>query len=432
MKLQPPPGMRDFYPADMRLQNWLFEHWRAVSRQFGFEEIDAPIFEFLELYTLKSGEGIVSELFNFEDRGGRRLAIRPEMTPSVARMIAARANALPRPVKWFSIPRMCRAERPGRGRLREFFQWNCDIIGVGDVLADAEIIAVCVEFLRRVGLTPAHVAVGYNSRPLMSAALQALGIPAAESERAFQLIDRWERLAPDEFARQWDAAYAPALPSPRLVELLRERSQARFVELARAASDKGMDAADQLEKLTQWLAGLGVAEFCEFQPHFVRGLAYYTGPVFEIHARSADLRAIAGGGRYDQLIGLFGGPDLPAVGVGMGDVVILELLRELHLLPQLAQNPDAFVIDADESRFADALAVASRLRSAGLAADVSYRRLPLGKQLKTAAARGARYAILVGSEITSRGIVAVKDLASGEQCDVTVGELPGWIRSRTP
>ncbi len=430
MNIQAPPGMRDFYPADMRLQNWIFDHWRAVSRQFGFEEYDAPIFEFLDLYTLKSGEGIVSELFNFEDRGGRRLAIRPEMTPSLARMVAARANALPRPIKWFSIPRMCRAERPGRGRLREFFQWNCDILGAGDVLADAEIIAVCVEFLRRVGLSPAHVAVGINSRPLMAAALETLGIPPADSDRAFQLIDRFPRLPTEEFERQWNAAHGAALECARLVELLHERSRERFCDLARRAGGKGIEAADQLNQLIATLDSLGAVEYCEFEPHFVRGLAYYTGPVFEIHARNVDLRAIAGGGRYDQLVGLLGGPDLPAVGVGMGDVVIVELLSELKLLPQLAQSPDAFVIDADPERLADALRVATRLRQAGLSADVSYRRAALGKQLKLASSRAARFAVIVGAELGSRGVVAVKDLTSGQQSEVEASEVAAWLQAR--
>ena len=178
MKVQTPPGMRDFYPQEMRAQNWLFDTWRRVSEAFGCEEYEGPIFEFLDLYTLKSGDGIVSELFNFTDRGERRFAIRPEMTPTLARMVAARANTLSKPIKWFSIPRMCRAEKPQRGRLREFFQWNVDILGVDDVLADAEVIAVAVEFLRQIGLTPEDVVMRVSSRQIATAMLSAIGVPA--------------------------------------------------------------------------------------------------------------------------------------------------------------------------------------------------------------------------------------------------------------
>ncbi|QOJ14549.1 MAG: histidine--tRNA ligase [Planctomycetia bacterium] len=453
MKIQAPPGMRDLYPDDMRLQNWLFDAWRGVSRDFGFVEYDGPIFEYLELYTLKSGEGIAGELFNFQDRGGRSFAIRPEMTPTLARMVAARANALPRPIKWFSIPRLCRAEKPQRGRLREFFQWNIDTLGHDDMLADAEVIAALAEFYRRVGASPAEVAIRVNSRDLASAVLSAVGMPASQMDRAFAAIDRYDAANPDEFMRRWQDApkttatsssgpseltsgsaatgsIAPGAPSTgasageplaafvptaRLLELLKSDFETCAATVAASSPATGSPGAAQLRELFDLLTSFGVSEYCRFDLSIVRGLAYYTGPVFEASALAGNLRALAGGGRYDNLTSLLDGPRVTGVGFGMGDAPNIEFLRDLGKLPVLGEGVTAFVIDLDESAWPDAVSVLTRLRRAGISADCSYRRAALGKQLKAASARGSQFAVLVGTEYRATGTIDVKCLRTAQQ-----------------
>lgn len=423
MKIQSPPGMRDFYPEDMRLQNWLFDAWRRSSRAFGFSEYEGPIFEFLELYTLKSGAGIVSELFTFQDRGERSFAIRPEMTPTLARMVAARANALPRPIKWFSIPRMCRAEKPQRGRLREFFQWNVDVLGVTDPLADAEVIAVAVEFFRAIGLSEEEIVIRVNSRPLAAAAMASLGIGPEENERAFELIDRHDRLSEHDFIEMWDDAYGRTVSATLLTEFLADSSLESCLTRAEKSGDAGVEAATQHRRLWAHLDDLGVRAACAFDLKTVRGLAYYTGTVFEAHARQGGFRALMGGGRYDNLTGLLDGPAVPGVGFGMGDAPVIELLRELDKLPVLDHEIDVFLIDADPHLFANMLDLAGLLRRAGLTVDFSYKRAGVGKQFKQAAARGARHAIILGDEFTVRHELTVKNLSTGHQRAIPVGDL---------
>ncbi len=423
MKIQSPPGMRDFYPEDMRLERWLFDNWRQVSQAFGFCEYDGPIFEFLDLYTLKSGEGIVSELFTLEDRGGRHFAIRPEMTPTLARMVAARANTLPRPIKWFSIPRMCRAEKPQRGRLREFFQWNIDILGSQDPLSDAEVIACAAAFFERIGVGPDEVEIRVNSREVATAALASLGIAPQASLRAFELIDRADRLSPDEFAKAWNDQYGEVIAADDLRVFLDRADRDHCLALAEQAGPEGRHAADLHRTLWQRLAEFGVAGFCRFDLKTVRGLAYYTGAVFEAHARHGSLRALLGGGRYDDLTGLLDGPRVPGVGFGMGDAPVIEFLRELGRLPELGDKLDVFLIDADAELLPRVLELAGQLRRAGLQVDFSYKRQSVGKQFKQAAARGARYAIVVGNELTQRGELTVKNLQTGRQVSVAVERL---------
>lgn len=418
MKIQSPPGMRDFYPEDMRLQNWLFDAWRKVSRAFAFEEYEGPIFEFLDLFTLKSGEGIVSELFTFQDRGERNFAIRPEMTPTLARMVAARANALPRPIKWFSIPRMCRAEKPQRGRLREFFQWNIDVLGVEDPLADAEVIAVAAAFFRESGLGERDVVIRVNSREVASAALASLGIAPESNEKAFGLIDRHDRLSAEAFSELWDNEYGTIIAAGELRSFLNGASLDNCLSLAEQFSETGKVAADQHRQLWDRLRDFGVADFCEFDLKTVRGLAYYTGSVFEAHGRVGGLRALMGGGRYDNLTGLLDGPRVPGVGFGMGDAPMIEFLRELKQLPATDQTLDVFVIDADKSMFAAAMEIVSDLRGHGLTVDFSYKRTGVGKQFKQASNRNAKFAIVVGQELTDRGELAAKNLTTGEQLQV--------------
>jgi len=416
MKIQPVKGTRDFYPDAMRLRNWIADAWRRVSLRNGFEEYDAPIFEYLDLFTIKSGEEIASQLFNFTDRGGRNLAIRPEITPSLARMVNAKINALPRPIKWFSIPRLCRAENPQKGRLREFFQWNVDVIGSDDVLADAECIFVAVDFLREVGLTPQDVQVRIGSRPLTIAMLAAAGVPEDKTDAALAILDKRPKVTDEEFTR---LAGEGGLSADQIEAICRFQD-CRSVEAVREATSGADDDIDALGRLMTSLDAMGVAEYCTLDMRIVRGLAYYTGIVYEVFDAGQSLRAVAGGGRYDNLLQVLGGPQVGATGFGMGDVVLGILLEEKGKVPDevLARSADFFVIDGEDVEIGSVMAVVGELRGKGFSAEMSYKRQAVGKQLKAANRLGARRAVIVRPEG-----VTVKDMAGGGQQDLPLDEF---------
>jgi histidyl-tRNA synthetase len=425
MTFQAVKGMRDFYPDAMRLRNWIIDAWRRVSIRNGFEEFDAPMLECLDLFTAKSGPGIVGELFSLTDRGGRQLAIRAEMTPSLARMINAKVNSLPRPIKWFCVPQVCRAENPQRGRGREFFQWNVDVVGEPSVLADAECVLTAVDAMRELGLSAGDVVVRYSSRALLSAILEAFRVTAEAAAGTMAAIDKKPKVPPDVF----DKMLAEAMPEPaaqdavrRYLDLADADTQIAGATAAGVAAKLGMAenpavaaALADLAEFRKAVAGFGVADWCRFDPRIIRGLAYYTGIVYEIFDAAQSLRAVAGGGRYDNLLEALGGPAVPATGFGMGDIVLGILLEEKGKLPAAMGKPslDAFVIAEGESDRPAALAAVAVLRRGGLAADFSYKAGAVGKQLKEANRRGARRAIILRGES-----VGVKDLATGRQTDL--------------
>lgn len=423
MRLQAPRGTRDFYPPQMALRNYLADAWRRVSVRNGFEHVDGPIFESLDLYKVKSGEGIVAELFHFEDRGERQLAIRPEFTPTLARMVAAQANSLPRPIKWFSVPNLCRAERPQRGRLREFFQWNIDVIGSDSPIADAECIFVAVDLMRELGLGPEAVKVKVSHRATVRHVLTRLGVSEDRMLEAFELLDRRDKLDQEQFVHR----AAELGLAPDQVERFEQtcRMKYRIGSLDAMRSQLGIaDALTDLEVLDNQLQAFGIADWCEYDLGIVRGLAYYTGMVFEIHEVSGAERAMAGGGRYDQLIKLFGGPDMPAVGFGMGDVVLSNVLADNGVLPENpAPGPDAFVIAVDDESAARLPGVVAALRTSGVHCRFSYKSSRgLGKQLKQADSAGARYAVILGNRV-AEGLAGLKHLESGEQAEVRIDDL---------
>jgi histidyl-tRNA synthetase len=427
MDYQAVKGTRDFYPDAMRLRNWIADAWRRVSLRNGFEEYDSPIFEYLDLFEAKSGPEIVEQLFAFTDRGGRRLALCPEITPSLARMVNAKINSLPRPLKWFSIPRLCRAENPQKGRLREFFQWNVDILGESSPQADAECVLVAVDALRELGLTSSEVKIRYASRALITAVLAALAVGGEAAEKVLSVIDKRTRVPAGAF----DQMLRPAVPDEPARRAILRFLDVQEMDLAAVASAVGTalaggpsnQAASAIADLQQFQAALesfGIADWCRYDPGVVRGLAYYTGIVYEVFDVGQSLRAIAGGGRYDNLLEVLGGPSLPATGFGMGDVVLGILLEEKGKLPKEfpGQRLDFFVIDADGKAAEAVLAVVAALRKGGLAADFSYKRQPLGKQLKEANRRSTlRAAIVRGQTVT------VKDLTSGQQVDRPLDEF---------
>lgn len=415
MKVPAVKGTRDFYPPVMAVRNYLVDNWKAVSARHGFAEYDGPIFEYLKMYQIKSGDEIVEQLFSLQDRGGRDLAIRPEITPTLARMVNQQINTLPRPIKWFSVPRLCRAERPQKGRLREFFQWNIDIIGVDDVLADAEIVFCAVDFLRQVGLTAEDIVVRISSRRMLAEMLLALGVAEQALEPLYALLDKKAKVPPEAFAQMLSELVQDEAQRVQIVRLMDARSLDQVSQVV-ALTEAAAGAIDELRQMFDILAKMGVADFCQFDISIVRGLAYYTGIVFEIYDRDSQLRAIGGGGRYDSLLRQFGGPQVTATGLGMGDCVLEILLQEKGLLAQnlAASKLDYYVACADGQYFSNAIEICAKLRHAGRAANVSYRVTGLGKQLRQAAAQNARFSVIVGGEMQDRQLV-VKDMATGSQ-----------------
>jgi len=428
MKLQAPKGTRDLYPEDAAWRNYLLDAWRRVSIRNGFEEVDGPIFETLDLYKVKSGEGIISELFHFTDRGERDLAIRPEFTPTLARMVAARANALPRPIKWFCMPNLCRAERPQRGRLREFLQWNIDVLGADDAIADVECIYTAVDLLRELGLTPEHVRVKISHRQTVRHILAKLGVPDDRMQAAFELLDRREKMEPGEFTKA-------------AAELGLDESQVeRFEQICRYKYDVGQldrlaqhlvleEELEDLAALDAQLQKFNLKAWCEYDLGIVRGLAYYTGTVFEIHEISGGERALAGGGRYDDLVEMFGGPSMPAVGFGMGDVVLTLVLQDKGLIPEeYTPRPDAFVLAGSDAGAEQMGPIVAALREAGLHTRFTYRSTRnVGKLLKEADSHRARFAVILDDKVRD-GVAAVKNLETGEQTEVRLAELASALR----
>ena len=431
MKYKPPKGTRDFYPQQMAWRNFLLDAWRTVSIRNGLEQVDGPIFEQLDLYKVKSGESIVGELFHFEDRGGRELAIRPEFTPTLARMVAAQAHSLPKPIKWFCTTNFCRAERPQRGRLREFWQWNVDILGLDSPVADAECIFVAIDLFCRLGLGPDQVRVKISHRETVRHILRKMGVGEDRMLAAFDLLDRRDKLNPDEFA---DGAARLGMDEQTVARFDQTcRFKYRAGELERLREQIGMDQnLKDLEKLDEQLKSFGILEWCEYDLGIVRGLAYYTGTVFEIHEASGVERAIAGGGRYDRLIELFGGPRMPAVGFGMGDVVLTNVLADKGLIKDVTPRPDVFVVATQETSAPRATRIVAQLRHAGLHARQSYKNTrQLGKLLKEADSNRARYAVIVDKE-TRRNAVALKNLETGEQIEVAEDRIPEHVKPPDP
>ncbi|MHC4215694.1 MAG: histidine--tRNA ligase [Planctomycetota bacterium] len=415
MKIPSVKGTRDFYPPEMAIRNWIIDGWKRVSLRNGFEEYDGPIFEYLKMYQIKSGDEIVEQLFSLKDRGGRDLAIRPEITPTLARMVNQQINSLPRPIKWFSVPRLCRAERPQKGRLREFFQWNIDIIGLDDVLADAEVIFTAVDYLREIGLGSDDIVVRVSSRKMLAAVLGIIGISSNELEPLYAVLDKRSKL-PDEAFEEMLAELLPdQVRRDKVSDLMAVESIGQIGE-SFDLDDDAQKSVDELQRLFELLDTMGIADFCMFDIGIVRGLAYYTGIVFEIYDRKGELRAIGGGGRYDNLLKQFGGPNISATGFGVGDAVLGILLEEKGLLSsQLpSSGPDYFVAFADEQYRDKAIEMTTRLRQKGLAAGFSYKNTNLGKQIKQASTQNAKKCIIIGQEFEVDKLT-IKDMTTGEQ-----------------
>jgi len=433
MKIPPVKGTRDFYPAEMVCRNWIIGGWKSASVRNGFQEYDGPIIEHLRMFQIKSGEEIASQLYCLEDAAGRSLALRPEITPTLARMVNQRVNSLPRPIKWFSVPRLLRAERPQRGRLREFFQWNIDIIGVEDELADAEIIFCAVDYLRQVGLTADDIVVKISSRRMIGQILRSIGVAEGELDGLYAALDKRDKIPPEAFSRMLQKAVADEKVRLKVTELM-EVGSLDEIGVLFGLSQEAKTAVGQVRRLFELLEIMELGDYCIFDMGTVRGLAYYTGIVFEIWDRAGDLRAVGGGGRYDNLFGLFGGPDLPATGFGMGDCVLEILLRNKKLLEkQLPQERlDFYVAPASAEFFDKAVELTMKLRSLGRAADFNYKFLKLGKQLKQASDRNAARCVIIGEEYSAGKELVVKDMATGKQRAVDFQRFLEEARRKAP
>ncbi|HEX2486832.1 MAG TPA: histidine--tRNA ligase [Myxococcota bacterium] len=425
MSLQPPRGTRDFYPEAMRLRHWLFGHFREVARGFGYEEVDAPVLEHAELFIRKAGEEIVDQLYHFTLHD-RHLALRPELTPSLARMVIARQGELALPLRWYSIPQCWRYERMTRGRRREHYQWNMDVWGVPGVEAEAELIAAAFALLDRLGLPRGDVRVRVSSRGLLEALARGGELGAERFAALCVIVDKLGKLGRDAVAAALTDPAGPvrlaAAESDALLGFLAVRDLA---DARRRLPASAAPALAELDALFGALDAYGVADRVDFDASIVRGLAYYTGVVFEAFDAAGKLRAICGGGRYDRLVESLGGRPLPAAGFGFGDAVIGELLAEKGLLPDLPRGLDDVVVavaagaDAEPVRRA-AIRHATRLREAGRAVELALD-LPLKRALGRADRAGAARAHLIGPDELARGVARVRELASGSERDEPLG-----------
>ena len=417
------PGFRDFAPEALAEREHLFRIWRSVAGRYGFEEYDGPPLEPLQLYKEKSGEEIVAQLYAFVDKGGREVSLRPEMTPSLARMLGERSRAMAKPIRWFSIPQLFRYERQQRGRLREHFQWNVDIVGEAGVGADAEVLAVAIDALRGLGLGPDDFVARVSDRRLLSTILSALGVPEDRVSTAFSAIDKFERVGADATRNRLRASAGLGRAGvDSLLEIL-ETPGLDVIEDLLGERDGVGASLGELRRYQADLTAMGLGPFLRFDLRIVRGLAYYTGIVFELFDRKGELRAICGGGRYDRLLERVGGESLAAVGFGMGDVVLAELLRDRRLIPEARPSMDCFIACVSPGERLLGREIAHALRETGSSVAYALEQRPVRKQLSMAARRGARKVILLGPEETARGVALIREMAGGSQREVPLSDL---------
>ena len=426
------PGFRDFYPDEFAQRAYITRIWREVARRYAFVEYDGPPLEALELYTKKSGDEIVGQLYNFVDKGGREVALRPEMTPTLARMVAARANALRKPVRWFSVPQLFRYERQQKGRLREHFQLNVDIVGESDVTADAELLAVAIDIMREFGLSPEDVRARVSDRRLLRALLHRLDITDEQLPAVFAVIDKFERQPRQISLEKLSGLGVGVEQAHALLGML----DGMTLDALRASYGDTPAVAEriaELERYYAYLADLGVADWVVLDLSIVRGLAYYTGIVFELFDARGEFRAICGGGRYDNLLKSLGNVDLPALGFGMGDVVLGELLRSRGLSDVPIGEPDFWIAAAENGDLRDVMLAATQLRRAGAAVEYALRPQTLSKQRKAAFSAGATYFVTLGPDFAQHGTLQVDEVqhveGAGTKLIDLLGPLPKTIAS---
>ncbi|CAK0891528.1 unnamed protein product, partial [Prorocentrum cordatum] len=419
--LEPPSGTRDFFPEDMRLQRWLFDKFRGTAAQFSFQEYDAPVLENEDLYKRKAGEEITEQMYNFKDKEGNAVTLRPEMTPSLARMVLSLmraetgAIAAVLPLKWYSLPQCWRFETTQRGRRREHYQWNMDIVGVPGITAEAELLAAVVHFFESVGITSQDVGLKVNSRKVLGAVLETAGVPDSSFAETCVIIDKLDKIGAEDVQKLLvQNVGLSAEVSERIVQATTAQTLEEFAELAGVGDS---DEVKELRRLFELAEDYGYADWLQFDASVVRGLAYYTGVVFEGFDKAGKLRAICGGGRYDKLLGLYGSKkEVPCVGFGFGDCVIVELLKEKNVLPQLEYKVDYVVAAFNDSMMGKAMSVAARLRKAGKTVDLfTDAAKKVKKAFKYADRVGGRRIAFVAPDEWENGMVRIKDLRAHEE-----------------
>ncbi len=425
------PGFREFYPEELARRNHLFRLWRQTATTFGFAEYDAPVLESLDLYKAKSGDEIEGQLFSFVDKGGRDVALRPEMTPTVCRLVGAKANSLKRPIKWFSIGEFYRYERMQKGRGRCFFQFNADIFGEPGPEAEIELISLLVQCLCAFGLTAEDFYVRVSDRNLWFYYLEALGLSPEQVRAVLGAVDKHEKMG-DEAFKGYEERFGALTPELKaaILEFLNIKSLAALeARLAGfAAGDKLAGRMRDWRQLLSALEAMGLSRFVEVDLGVVRGLAYYTGFVFEAFDRKGQLRALAGGGRYDDLVEKLGGPALPAVGFAIGDMTFALLLEQRGLMPALVQAPDVYCVVGGAAERPVAFADIHALRAAGFRVEYPFKDVAFGKQFKAAAESGARLALIYGGDELARGTVKVRDLRERSEREVPRDQVASTVR----
>lgn len=416
--IRPVKGTTDYYPEEMALRTWLYSQMRRVSEAFGYQEFEGPMLERLELYAAKSGEELVEkQSYVFEDRGGDRITLRPELTPTLARMVAARQRQMAFPLRWWSFGPFWRYERPQKGRTREFFQWNIDLIGDNSPQADAELAAIAATFLKNLGLSPNETQILVNNRKLMQAELLALKVPEAQLPNVYGLIDRRDKMTTDAWHNYGSDLGLDSLQIEGIEGLLGNQDLWK--------------KSESLVGFFEAVNAFGVSDYVRFAPHVIRGLDYYTGTVFEAWDTSGDFRAIFGGGRYDDLVNAVGGDPVPAVGFAVGNVVISLLLEALGHKPVFGEAlAPIYVTVFDDASLLESLKLASELRQAGL--KVTSHLAPsdkLQKQFKHADRLGAKFVVVLGPDEVKNSQVTLKNLASSDQQTVGRDQVAETLRS---
>ena len=397
----------------------MFDNFTNASLLHGFEEYDAPVLEYEELYTRKQGEEITQQLYSFQDKGNRKVALRPEMTPSLARMVMARAGGLPMPIKWFSIPQCWRYERTQRGRGREHYQWNVDIWGTTEISADAELISVLVTFFEGIGLTAKDIVIRVSSRKVLEEVLGSLGLEGDIFAQTCIIVDKMDKLSSDVIEDQLSDLGHDSKVVTTIQAVLGIKD---MNSLQKALKDESV-AVSELNLLFDAIDSYDISEWVEFDASIVRGLAYYTGAVFEAHDRTGEFRAICGGGRYDKLLSTLGGKDLPATGFGFGDMVIKELLAEKGLIPELVSDIDDIVIPLNSDLRNAAVMVAASLRNSGRTVDLVLEDKKMKWAFKHAERIGAARLVLLAPDEWSRKMVKIKDLDTGEESEISLNDI---------
>ena len=424
LSTQPYKGARDFYPEDMAIRNYIFNTWRKVCRRYGYEEYDNPIIENFEVFASKTGEEIVNnQLYSFEDKGGRKIAIRPELTPSTVRMIATRYQLLPQPIRWFMIGNNWRFEKPQLGRGREFYQLEMNIFGIPEVIADWEIFQVIIAIMNEFGANEAMFTLKYSDRKLVTALLKdTLGLDTEKQVKVRNLMDKWNKMKEADFIEALEQLGLPTDSAQRVLRFM-STTIATMRNVIPLNTLEGNEGYKDIQELQKFLSESGLEKYCKFDPSIIRGFDYSDGLVYEVFDKNQNNpRSLFGGERFDGLIKIFGDYDLPATGFGMGDYTLLEFLKNWNLLPKLPSETKVYVTLFDKFSSGKMNEVAKTLREKGINTAVALKAEKLDKQLKYSDRKGIPYAIIAGPDEIKNDKVILKDLKKREQKTLTLEE----------